>query len=68
MLGVALMGPFPRSTKQHEYLMVIVDYFSKWVEFFPLRSARAPAIAKILVEEVFTRWYTPTFLVSDRGT
>lgn len=67
MLGIDLMGPFPRSTKQNEHLLVIVDYCSKWVELFPLRAARAPQIAKILVEEIFTRWGTPAYLVSDRG-
>lgn len=67
MLGVDLMGPFPKSTKQNEHLLVIVDYCSKWVELFPLRQAKAPQIARILVEEIFTRWGTPAFLVSDRG-
>lgn len=67
MMGIDLMGPFPRSSKQNEYLLVIVDYFSKWVEMFPMRVAKAPNIAKILIEEIFTRWGTPTYLVSDRG-
>lgn len=68
MLGVDLMGPFPKSNKQHEYLLVVVDYFTKWVELFPLRTARASHIAKILIDEIFTRWGIPTYLVSDRGT
>lgn len=56
MIGVDLMGPFPKSAKQNEHLLVTVDYCSKWVEVFPLRKAKAPQIAKILVEEIFTRW------------
>ncbi len=68
MLGVDLMGPFPKSSKQNEHLLVIVDYCSKWVELFPLRVAKAPQIARILVEEIFTRWGTPMYLVSDRGS
>ncbi|XP_051980538.1 uncharacterized protein LOC127641568 [Xyrauchen texanus] len=67
MMGIDLMGPFPKSVKQNEYLLVIVDYCSKWVEMFPLRSAKTPQIARILVEEIFTRWGTPAYLVSDRG-
>ncbi|KAL1268670.1 hypothetical protein QQF64_034033 [Cirrhinus molitorella] len=54
MIGVDLMGPFPRSAKQNEHL-VTVDYCSKWVELFPLRKAKAPQITRILVEEIFTR-------------
>ncbi len=68
MLGVDIMGPFPRSPKQNEYLLVVVDYFTKWVELFPMRTAKASLIARILVEEIFTRWGIPAYLVSDRGT
>lgn len=67
MFGVDLMGPFPKSVKQNEHLLVGVDYSSKWAELFPLRVAKAPQIARILVEEVFTRWGTPAYLVTDRG-
>lgn len=55
MLGIDIMGPFPKSNKLHEYLLVVVDYFTKWVELFPLRSAKASHIAKILIDEIFTR-------------
>ncbi len=41
MLGVDIMVPFPRSPKQNEYLLVVVDYFTKWVELFPMRNAKA---------------------------
>ncbi|GAA6081416.1 uncharacterized protein ftr06 isoform X1 [Tachysurus ichikawai] len=64
-MGIDLMGPFPKSVKQNEYLL-IVDYCSKWV-MFPLQSAKTPQIVRILVEEIFTRWGTPAYLVSDRG-
>ncbi len=57
MLGVDLMGTFPKSSKQHEHILVVVDYFSKWVELFPLRVAKAPQIARILVEELLSIWY-----------
>ena len=67
MLGVDIMGPFPRSRKGNQYLLVIVDYCSKWVELFPMREAKSPKIASLLIEEIFTRWGTPKYLVSDRG-
>ncbi len=67
MLGVDLMGPFPKSTRMNEYLLVVVDYCSKWVELFAMRSAKTPLIANILVKDIFMRWGTPVNLVSDRG-
>lgn len=68
MHGMDIMGPFPRSIRQNEYLLVVVDYFSKWVEVFPMRSAKSTSIVCILNKEIFSRWGTPAFIVSDRGT
>ena len=67
MLGIDLMGPFPRSSKGNEHLVVVVDYCSKWIELFPIHTAKAPQIANILIREIFTQWGTPVYLVSDRG-
>ncbi len=68
MVGIDLMGLFPRSMKLNEYLLVTVDYCSKWVEVFPLRSAKSPLITNIIIKEIFTRWGVPTYLVSNRGS
>uniref|UniRef100_A0A671TWU2 Gypsy retrotransposon integrase-like protein 1 n=1 Tax=Sparus aurata TaxID=8175 RepID=A0A671TWU2_SPAAU len=68
MLGMDLMGPFPRSSKQNVYLLVFVDYYSKWVELFPLRKATAETISQVLVKDILTRWGLPDFILSDRGS
>jgi hypothetical protein len=36
--GIDFMGPFPKSDN-FEYILVAVDYVSKWVEVIPCRSA-----------------------------
>lgn len=46
MLGVGLIGPFPKSPKQNEHLLVIVDYCPL------LCVTKAPKIARILVEDI----------------
>ncbi len=68
MLGVDIMGPMPRSTQQNEYLLVFVDYYSRWVEIFPMRNAKAETVALVLRKEILTRWGVPDFILSDRGT
>ncbi|KAE8282250.1 hypothetical protein D5F01_LYC19649 [Larimichthys crocea] len=60
MLGVDLMGPFPKS--------VFVDYFSRWVELFPIRNATAETISQIMVKDILTRWGIPDYILSDQGT
>ncbi|KAL0146720.1 hypothetical protein M9458_058060, partial [Cirrhinus mrigala] len=52
-LGMDLMGLFPTSKKQNTYLLVIVDYYTKWVEMFPLRDAKTQKIVNILREGYF---------------
>lgn len=66
-LGIDLMGPLPLSKKRNTVLLVIVDYYTKWVELFPLKDSTTPKIVKILKEEIFTRWGVPRYLLSDRG-
>ncbi|MGH0119484.1 UNVERIFIED_CONTAM: hypothetical protein FKN15_076708 [Acipenser sinensis] len=67
MLGIDVMGPFPRSKKGNTCLVVIVDYYTKWVEVFPLHDGKTHRIVQLLTQEIFTRWGTPKYLVSDRG-
>lgn len=68
MLGVDIMGPMPRSTQQNEYLLVFVDYFTRWVELFPMRKANAQTVAMIFRREILTRWGVPDYILSDRGS
>ena len=68
MIGVDFMGPFPRSTKGNVYLAVFVDYFTRWVELYPLRKATAETVSRVLTEEILTRWGVPHFILSDQGS
>lgn len=68
MLGVDLMGPLPWSSAGNLHLLVFVDYYSRWVEMFALRSSTAEIVAKVLVREVLTRWGVPDYILSDRGS
>ncbi len=63
MLGVDLMGPLPKSSQLNSYLLVFVDYYTKWVEIFPLRKATAGIVSKLMVKEIFTRWGVPDFVL-----
>ena len=64
---VDFMGPFPLSRSRNSVLMVVVDYYSKWVELFALKDAKTPKVCQILKNDIFTHWGVPTYLVSDRG-
>lgn len=67
ILAINLMGLFPQSSYHNEHLLVVVDSCSKSVELFPLRTATTTTIANILTIEIFTRWGTTAYLISDQG-
>nr|GEY63918.1 reverse transcriptase domain-containing protein [Tanacetum cinerariifolium] len=64
--GIDFMGPFP-SYKGNKYILVAVDYLSKWVEAKALPTNDARVVVKFL-KSLFARFGTPRAIVSDRGT
>nr|GEW75055.1 reverse transcriptase domain-containing protein [Tanacetum cinerariifolium] len=59
-------GPFP-SSKGNKYILVAVDYLSKWVEAKALPTNDARVVVKIL-KSLFSRFGTPKAVISDKGT
>src|SRR6266481_6253519 len=47
--------------------MVVTDWFTKWVEIFPLPDITAQTVSQILVEEVICRYGAPKEILTDRG-
>nr|GEY39503.1 reverse transcriptase domain-containing protein [Tanacetum cinerariifolium] len=64
--GINFMGPFPPS-KSNKYILVVVDYVSKWVEAKALSTNNARVVVKF-IKQLFSRFDTPNALISDRGT
>ncbi|GKE54417.1 reverse transcriptase domain-containing protein [Tanacetum coccineum] len=60
------MGPFP-SSRGNKYILVEVDYLSKWVEAKALPTNDARVVVKFL-KSLFARFRTPRSIISDRGT
>lgn len=68
VIAADIMGPFPRSRTGHEYILVIQDLFTKWIEVSALKKANAQQILAVLDRDVLSRWGTPAVLVTDNGT
>nr|GFB39357.1 Pro-Pol polyprotein [Tanacetum cinerariifolium] len=58
--------PFP-SSKGNKYILIAVDYLSKWVEAKALPMNDARVVVKFL-KSLFSRFGTPKAIISDRGT
>ncbi|GJZ06651.1 reverse transcriptase domain-containing protein [Tanacetum coccineum] len=64
--GLDFMGLFPNS-KGNKYILVAIDYVSKWVEAQDLPTNDARVIIRFL-RRLFARFRVPKALISDRGT
>ena len=65
--GMDFMGPFPPSFS-NLYILLAVDYVSKWVEVIPISTNDASVVAKFLRSHIFKRFDTPRALITDGGT
>ncbi|RVW25110.1 Gag-Pol polyprotein [Vitis vinifera] len=61
------MGPFPISFG-YSYILVGVDYVSKWVEAIPCKCNDHRVVLKFLKENIFSRFGVPKAIISDGGT
>ena len=64
--GIDFMGPFPPSTG-HEYILVAVDYVSKWIEAVATKTNDHAVVVKFIQANIFSRFGTPRALISDGG-
>ena len=62
--GIDFIRPFPPS-KRKEYILVAVDYVSKWVEAIPTRTNDHRVVNKFIVNNIFSRFGCPRAIISD---
>ena len=60
------MGPFPPSCG-YLYILLAVDYVSKWVEAIPTRTNDHKVVLKFLKEHIFSLFGVPRAIISDGG-
>nr|GEZ19417.1 reverse transcriptase domain-containing protein [Tanacetum cinerariifolium] len=66
VLGIDFMGPFS-SSRGNKYILVAVDYLSKWVETKALPTNDTRVVCKFL-KSLFARFGAPRTIISDCGT
>jgi len=64
---IDLTGPHPQSDRGNIWILTCMDSFTKWAEAFPLRRKEAESIARVMVEQLFTRFGPPLSILSDLG-
>jgi hypothetical protein len=63
--GIDFIGPFPNS--YGVFILVAIDYVSKWVEAIACKTNDHRVVLQFLKENVFARFGTPRAIISDGG-
>jgi hypothetical protein len=67
-LGIDIMGPLPKTERGNRYIVVAIDYLTKWPEAQVLPTADVQSIAPFIYEDIICRHGIPSEITTDRGT
>ncbi|XP_022014324.1 uncharacterized protein K02A2.6-like [Helianthus annuus] len=65
--GMDIVGPFPPSKGGVKFLLVAIDYFTKWPEVKPLAKITGKQVIDFVWENIICRYGLPGVLVTDNG-
>ena len=54
--GLDILGPFPRATGNQRFVLVAVDYFTKWAEAEALANIQDVDVKKFVCKNIVTRF------------
>ena len=67
--GIYLIGQiFPPSSKGHKFILVALDYFTKWVEAIPLKMVTSKNMIDFVRKHIVYRFGIPQTITTDQGT
>ena len=65
--GIDIVGPLPRGKGQVKFLLVAIDYFTKWVEAETLSTIIEAKIKSFVWKNIICKFRIPQTIISDNG-
>ncbi|XP_070005833.1 uncharacterized protein [Nicotiana sylvestris] len=65
--GLDVVGPLPKSSGGHLYILVVTDYFSKWPEVLSLKEIKKENVANFIRVNIIYRFGIPRYILTDNG-
>ncbi|GKE21922.1 reverse transcriptase domain-containing protein [Tanacetum coccineum] len=65
--GIDIAGPFPEGSRKVKFLIIAIDYFTKWIEAKPVATIIGNQIKKFVWDNIVCRFGLPGDIVSDNG-
>ena len=67
--GIDIIGKIhPRASNGHEYILVAVDYFTKWVEAASYKVLNSKKVSQFIQTNIICRYGVPFEVISDNGS
>ncbi|RVW61666.1 Transposon Ty3-G Gag-Pol polyprotein [Vitis vinifera] len=66
-MGGHMLAVSPKSSSGHEFILVAIDYFTKWVEAASYARLTSARVASFIRSHIICRYGVPHELISDRG-
>lgn len=67
LISMDFLGPYPRSKRGNVWLLVVTDFFSKFVMVQCMRAATAPGVCAFTENQIFTLFGAPSICVTDNA-
>src|ERR1043165_2674008 len=68
MIGIDFVKPLPRTKRRNKYIIVAIDYLTKWSEAKAVRKANAKTTAEFIYSEIICRHGCSQKILSDNKT
>ena len=65
--GMDILGPFPPASGQRKFLIVAIDYFTKWIEAEPLALITEAKVEIFVKNSIIYRFGIPHAIIMDNG-
>ncbi|KAK3000881.1 hypothetical protein RJ639_022427 [Escallonia herrerae] len=65
--GLNVVGPLPKSSRIHLYILAMTDYFSKWAEAVPLKEVKKEIVVNFIKSNLIFRCGVPRYTITDNG-
>ena len=58
-IAIDVLRQLPTTAAGNKYILIIADYFTKWVEAYPMANQQAQTVAELLVHKLFSCFGVP---------
>ena len=67
MIATDITGPLPETLQGNKYILVIIDFKTRYVQAVPMSNQRAETVAKTLLENWILLYGVPATILTDQG-